>query len=175
MIHKKKLNKVALYLFSGFFIFFCACSSHKKINRLAEQLECDKAYHFVFDDASNFTKIEYIGEPTIGNSEYPNYKESFRKSIEQLNKSTSAKLVYKEAFGFPSDSIIQVRVRIEKIIWYIKKSSATMSTDLIYDINGKKIKITGDNTVHLAGTKTGNLYKSLKSGNLIFLNINCDN
>lgn len=153
--------------------FLFSCTSHKKVNKLASQLNCNKTIHFVFDDESKFAKIEYIGDH-FGNSEYPDYKRTFIESVEELDKESLAKMEYKDALGFPSDSIIQVTVRIEKIVWDFGFSSALMETELIYKLPDRNINIIGNNKVHMAGTKKGNLFKSLKHGNYMFLSIICD-
>jgi len=150
-----------------------SCASHKKVNKLTSQLNCNKTVHFVFDEASNFVKIEYKGEH-IGKSKYPDYKKTFRESVEELNRNSQATLINKEAIGIPMDSITQVSVRIEKIVWDFNFSSALMEAELVYTMSGQKINIIGNNKVFMAGTKKGSLLKSLKHGNYIFLTILCD-
>lgn len=169
-----KTYKILIYCFLTILTLVCfGCSSHKKINQLAKTLECSKTYHFVFNELSNFAKIEYKGEDTIGNSEYPDYKKTFKESIENLNESTEAVLIYKDAFGFPDDSVIQVSVKIKSIVWDFGHINATMSTELEYEVGNEKINLIGDNRIQIAGTKKGNLFKSLKSGTYQFLNVMC--
>ncbi len=156
-----------------FFSFLYSCASHKIVDKNTAQLNCNKTIHFVFDDESKFAKIEYVGE-TLGNSEYPDYKKTFEKSVEELAEYSQANLEYKDALGFPSDSIIQVTVRIKKIVWNFGFSSALMETELIYKLPNRQINIIGNNKVYMAGTKKGNLFKTLKHGNYTFLSIICD-
>jgi hypothetical protein len=170
-------NSVCLYakyllLFSIIHSLF-GCASHKKVNKLASQLNCNKTIHFVFDDESKFVKIEYKGDYS-GNSEYPDYKMTFRESVEELDKESPANVEYRDALGFPSDSIIQVTVRIKKIVWDFGVSSALMETELVYKLSDRNMNIIGNNKVHMAGTKKGNLFKSLKHGNYIFLSVICE-
>ena len=148
------------------------CASHKKINRLAEKIECNKTILFVWDEAGNTVLIDRKG-PFVGNSGYPDYRKTFRESIEELNKHTTANLLYTMSPGFPSDSVQQVKVLIKKVTWTFGFSSALMETELMYQMDNEKINITGENKLYLAGTKKGNLFKSLKDGHYRLLKDIC--
>lgn len=113
------------------------CASHKKINRLARELDCNKNIHFVWDEAGNSVKIDRQGV-VIGNSPYPDYRKKFQESIEELNKHTSANLLYRRSQGFPSDSVLQVKVLIKDITWKWGFSSALMETEIQYQFHGEK-------------------------------------
>ena len=149
------------------------CASHKKINRLVAEIECNKTIHFALDKDIRFAKIEYRGDH-FGDSPYPNYRRSLREAVEELDKVSRAKLVYKDALGFPSDSIIQVSVLIEKIVWDFGASSALMEAEIIYKIADREINLIANNKVFVAGTKKGNIFKTLKHGNYKLLSILCD-
>ncbi len=153
---------------------FTTCASHTKVNQWVSELNCDRTFHFSFDESSNMVKIEYRGEETVGNSEYPDYKMTFIESVQDLAKTSKMNLVYKDALGFPSDSIIKVNVKIKNIIWNIYNSKAIMEAELTYKLPDKEINIVGSNRVYLAGTKKGNLYKSLKHANFLFISAMCD-
>lgn len=118
----------------------------KKINRLAQETDCNKTFHFVWDEAGNSVKIDRKGA-FIGNSAYPDYRKTFWESIEELNKHTTANLRYTNSSGFHSDSVIQVKVLIKNITWNFGFSSALMETDLVYQIDNEKINLTGKNKV----------------------------
>lgn len=174
-IMKKKINRPSLnkIVCIGIVILLSACSSHKRINKEASKIRCNKTVHFIFDEASNFAKIEYFGKETIGDSPYPNYKNTFKNSIIELNKITNAEIEFKQKLGLPTKSVMQVIMKIEKIVWVISRSSAVMTADLSFYVDGEKIGVIGENKVHWAGTKKGNLYKCLKNGTFNFLNIIC--
>lgn len=150
-----------------------SCSSHKKINRLASELNCDKSIEFVFDEQSNFVKIVKAG-PNIGESKVPDYKSTFVAAVEDLQKSMNTKLRVKNAFGLPNDSIVRVVVKIEKIEWNFRAADAIMYTDINFKVQSREFPITGTNKVYWHGTKKGNLHKSLKSGIYQFLSVYCN-
>ncbi len=158
-------------LFSGSVLLGCA--SHKRVNKLASELDCNKTIHFVFDRESKFAKVEYLGSPS-GDSPYPDYVKSFRASVEELDRDSKMKLRYKDALGFPSDSITQVTVKIERIVWGFKSSSALMEVELSYKMTDRKFNIIGNNKVYMSGTKKGNIFKCFKHGNYVFSSIICD-
>ncbi|MEP3209744.1 MAG: hypothetical protein ABJN95_11165 [Maribacter sp.] len=141
---------------------------------MASQLNCNKTIHFVFDEESKFAKIEWKGDYISFGKAKLDYKKAFRESIEELNMESNAKLKYKNALGFPSDSIIQVVVRIEKVVWGFGLSSALMETELVYKLPERKINIIGNNKVYMAGNTKRNLFKTLKHGNYQLLSIICD-
>lgn len=149
-----------------------SCSSHKKINKLASELNCNKSIEFVFDEQSNFVKIVKTG-PNIGESKVPNYESTFVAAVKDLQKSTNNKLSVKNAFGFPTDSIVRVVVKIEKIQWNFRAADAIMYTDINFKAQSREYPITGTNKVYWHGTKKGNLHKSLKSGIYQFLRVYC--
>jgi hypothetical protein len=150
-----------------------SCKSHKEINRLASEIKCDKSIELIFDKQSNIVKIEKVG-PNIGESKIPDYERSFNKAVDELNVNMDIELKVTRAIGFPSDSIVKVKVRIERIVWEFRDTNAIMNTDLVFKLENKEIKTTGTNTTYFHGTKKGNLFKSLKSGIYKFLNIYCN-
>ncbi|MGB6152647.1 MAG: hypothetical protein WBG48_11700 [Pricia sp.] len=171
---QNSVSRYGIFILSFTIIYFLfSCASHKKVNKLASQLNCNETIHFVFDEESKFAKIKYNGNH-FGNSKYPDYKKTFKESVEELDKKSPAKMEYKDAHSFPSDSVVQVTVRIKKIVWNFGFSSALMETELIYKLSDRDINIIGNNKVHMAGTKRGNLFKSLKHGNYMFLSIICN-
>lgn len=164
---------------TGYIILFFAvtilhgCASHKKINRLVAEIDCNKTIHFALDKDIRFSKIEYRGDH-YGDSPYPDYRRSLREAVEELDEISPAKLVYKDALGFPSDSIIQVSVLIENIVWGFGSSSALMEAEIIYKMADREINIMANNKVFVGGTKKGNVFKTLKDGNYKLLSILCD-
>ena len=164
-------RKISLFLLVISFSI-SGCASHKKVNKLAEKIECDKTILFVWDEAGNSVLIDRKG-PFAGNSVYPDYRKSFRESIEELNKHTTANLLYTQSPGFPSDSVQQVKVLIKNITWTFGFWSALMETELMYQLDNEKIEVTGENKIYLAGTKKGNLFKTLKDGHYRLLKDIC--
>jgi len=162
------------YLLLTLVVFFLnGCAPHTKINKLVAAIDCDKTIHFALDDNSRFAKIEYRGEHT-GSSPNPDYRIALRAAVEELNKVSSANLVYKDALGFPSDSILPVTVKIEKIIWDFGTTAILMEAELIYKLPNREINLLANNKVFIGGTKRGNVFKTLKHGNYRLLSILCD-
>ncbi len=155
------------------FTVFVGCASHKTANKKVSRLDCDKTICFSLDFDSKYAKIEYKGDHW-GDSPYPDYRHSLRKAVEELDRVSSAKLIYTDAPGFPNDSIIQVVVEIEKIIWEFKGTKVNMEAELIYKMPNRSINLMANNRVYLAGTKKGNVFKTLKHGNSMLLSILCD-
>lgn len=153
-------------------IVIVGCASHKKVNKLASHLICDKEVHFTFAASNNDIMIEKKGW-YMGDSRVPEFDDSFRRSLEELVRYPELKLKFKKTHETQSDSIDQVNVKIDSIIWNFGFSSATMETFLNYELPDQSIKVVGKNKVYLHGTKKGNLYKSLKNGNYWFLSKFC--
>ncbi|MEP2299662.1 MAG: hypothetical protein ABJJ39_05550 [Kangiellaceae bacterium] len=153
--------------------FITSCSSHKKINKLASELNCNKSIEFVFDKQSNLVKIVKTG-PSIGESKIPDYESTFVAAVEELQKSMNTKLNVENTFGFPTDSVVRVVVKIEKIEWNFRAADAIMNTEINFKVQNREFPITGTNTVYWHGTKKGNLHKSLKSGIYQFLSLYCN-
>jgi len=164
--------KLKPILFSLSFLLITSCSSHKKINKLASNLDCSKSFEFIFDKESNFAKIEKTG-PSIGESKIPDYESTFVAAVEELQQNTSTNLSVKNSFGFPNDNVVKVIVKIERIEWNFRTADAIMNTDLSFKVKDKEFLITGTNTVYWHGTKKGNLHKSLKNGIYQFLSAFC--
>lgn len=165
---KHRISTVSLAIF----LCFTACASHKKINRLTKDLDCNKTILFVWEEAGNDVNIDRKGF-SAGNSPYLDYRKTFQKSIEELNKHTNANLMYRKPGVFSSDSVVQVKVLVKEITWTFGFSSALMETELQYQLDEEIINLTGKNKVYLGGTKTGNLFKSFKDGHYQFLNYIC--
>ncbi|MEM6892480.1 MAG: hypothetical protein AAF554_02240 [Bacteroidota bacterium] len=160
------LNVIFLVLISG-------CGSHKKINSLAAEIDCQKTFHFTYNDASNKVPIDVTG-PLVGKLGEVNYKEAFIKSLKKLSKDTKMELSYKDKWGLPFDSIVQVTVSITNLQWNLKTSSGILYADLEYRTPTGVINVVGENKLFLAGTNKGNLPKALKSGHYKFLKKYCD-
>lgn len=148
------------------------CASHKKINKQAREIDCHKTILFVYEKASDSVIIGRKGF-SAGSSPYPDYEKTLQKSIEELNKHTKANLLFENTAQTHSDSVIQVKVLIKAITWSFGFSTALMETNLMYQVDDENINIVGTNKVYLAGTKTGNLFKSLKDGNYQLLKKIC--
>ncbi len=95
------------------------------------------------------------------------YKQIFIESIEELNGNYS----YKENHGFPSESIIQVTVKLEKIIWNMNFSKLIKDTELTYSINGKNIRLLASSNTR--GEK--GLKECFENANLQFIRTMCNN
>lgn len=164
--------KLKYFLYSLSILFITSCSSHKKINKLASNLDCSRSFEFIFDKESNYAKIEKTG-PSLGESKIPDYESTFVAAIEELQQNTNTNLSVKNSFGFPNDTVIKVIVKIERIEWNFRTADAIMNTDLNFKVEDREFLITGTNTVYWHGTKKGNLHKSLKNGIYQFLSSFC--
>jgi hypothetical protein len=81
-------------------------------------------------------------------------------------------MVYSESFVFPTDSITPVIVNIKNIDWIFNETKTTMNVNIEYKLSDDRIiNIVGVHKykVFVAGTKSGNLRKSLKDGHKQFL------
>ena len=146
------------------------------MNKIYSQLNCNKTIHIVWDESNNFARIESVGtfkndyvSFAITKGKKLNYKEAFKKSLEELNKKHKTKFVFKERHGFPSDSIIQVTIKIDKIIWNKGFSKAVMDNYLIYKTKEKNIQIIGKSKAQTYAKAGKSLLQSFEHGNLLFL------
>ncbi|SHG69123.1 hypothetical protein [Flagellimonas flava] len=127
----------------------------------------------MYDERSNDVGFEYSGKHW-GQSDYPDFKETFKKSIEDLDRHTSMDLVYLNGNILPTGDLTVAKVRIKKIRWHFGFSRMIMEVDLLYDVEGVTVSITGKNKVQVVATKEGNLFKSLKHGHYLFLSNLCE-
>ncbi|WP_036380225.1 hypothetical protein [Muricauda sp. MAR_2010_75] len=154
-------------------ILILGCASHKKTNKLASEINCDRSFYFAYDERSDFEDFQYEGLPTYGDSKFPDFKRSFIKSIDELDEDTEMSLQFVESNMLPSISSTFVRVRIEDIRIIAGISSGVLEVDLLYQMEGEKIYLTGKSKMHLAFTKKGSLYKALKNGHYLFISSIC--
>lgn len=152
--------------------FILGCASHKKTNKYASQIECNKNFYFGYDKQSDFEKFDYSGLH-FGDSKFPDFKQTFIKSIHELNKDTKMELKFVESPILSSNYSVYAKVKIEEIRWKFRFADAILEVDLEYEINDEKVNITGKNKVYFAGTKKGNLYKALKNGHFQFISQTC--
>ncbi len=149
-----------------------SCASHKKVNKLASHLKCDKEIYFTFDESNKDVVIEKRGWH-LGNSKVPDFENSFARSLRKLSTNSNLNLNFNKTYKKQIDSDNKVNVKIDSIIWNFGFSSAIMETFINYELPEKSIRVIGKNKIYLQGTKKGNLYKSLKHGNYLFLNKFC--
>lgn len=149
------------------------CASHRKTNKLASNISCNRTFYFSYDERSDFEEFKYEGLPTYGNSKFPDFKQTFIKSIHDLDKDTEMSLQFVESDVLPSTASTVARVRIEDIRLKAGITSAVLEVDLLYQMEGEKIHLTGKNKVYMAFTKKSNLYKALKNGHYLFISSIC--
>jgi hypothetical protein len=156
-------------------LFLFSCSSHKKTNKLAVDLSCPQhfSFYFTYDHTNSSKEFRYSGETQLGTTSYPNFIEEFERSVKDLNQATSFEMRMQEHALLPEASVKEVHVTIRDIIWHFKKNQATMSIALDYEVEGKLIKVIGENTVFVAATKKGNFFKCLKNGHYQFFERYC--
>src|SRR5690606_2746409 len=142
-------------------------------NKLAAEIDCNKNFYFAYDERSDFEKFRYEGLPTYGNSKFPDFKQTFIKSIQELNKDTKMSLKYVDSDVLTSNSETFAKVRIEDIRLVAGFSSAVLEVDLLYQMEGEKIRLTGKNKMNVGFTKKGILYKAIKNGHYLFISSIC--
>ncbi|WP_108422670.1 hypothetical protein [Flagellimonas amoyensis] len=157
----------------SFVILVLGCASHKETNKLASKINCDRSFYFAYDERSDFEDFQYEGIPTYGDSKFPDFKQAFIKSIQELDEDTEMSLEFVESNMLPSISSTFARVRIEDIRVKAGISSGVLEVDLLYQMEGEKIHLTGKNKMHVAFTKKGSLYKALKNGHYLFISSIC--
>ena len=170
---QKILPKLKVFICSLIYLLLIAgCSSHKKVNQMASELNCNKSFYFSLNEDYKSVPIELNG-PYIGKADSVNYKEAFIKSINSLNEDYANELKYVQKFGLPENSVIQVKVSIKSIHWDFTHTTGTLISDLIYETPSRRINVVGKNKVYISGTNRGNLYKSMKDCNYQFLKEYC--
>ncbi|WP_338732143.1 hypothetical protein [Mangrovimonas cancribranchiae] len=161
-------------------ILLIGCSSSRKMNKIKSQIDCNKTIHIVWDESSNLIRIESIGTYKNGYASFTkgkklDYKETFKKSLEELNKKYKTKFIFRESHGFPSDSVIQVTIKIDQIVWNKGFRNATMDNYLTYQTTEKNIQITGRSKAQSYARAGKSLLQSFEHGNLLFLQAFCEN
>ena len=149
------------------------CASHKKTNKLTAEIDCNRNFFFAYDERSDFEKFKYEGLPTFGDSEFPDFKQTFIKSIIELDKDTEIPLKFVNSNVLPSNSVTFAKVRIEDIRLVAGFSNAVLEVDLLYQMENSKIHLTGKNKMNMGFTKKGSLYKALKNGHYLFISSIC--
>jgi len=139
-------------------ILTLGCASHKKTNKLAAEIDCNKNFFLAYDERSDFEKFKYEGLPTFGDSKFPDFRQSFIKSINELDKDTEMQIKFVNSNILPSNSVTFAKVRIE---------------DILYQMENSKILLTGKNKMNVGFTKKGSLYKALKNGHYLFISSIC--
>lgn len=145
-------------------LLISGCTTQKKYYLKAQDFTGKKII-FSLQEGSNYQKVDKFGEH-LGNSKEPNLNEVLRQSIEELAVETKIDLVYSPSNVFPTESIIPVIVTIKNIDWIFNGEKTTMKVSIEYQLSDHKIEIVGVHKykVFIAGTKSGNLKKSLKDG-----------
>jgi len=161
-------------------VLLIGCSSNRKMNKIISQLNCTKTIYITWDDSNDLSQIESVGtfkndyaSFTIGKR--LNYKEIFIESIGELNKKHHTKFVLRDRPAFATDSIIQVKVKIDKIVWNKGFSKAIMDNHLIYQMRGQNISIMGKSKAQSYASARRSLLESFEHANLLFLLAACEN
>lgn len=152
---------------------FLGCASHKRTNKLASEIDCKRNFYFAYDERSDFEKFKYEGLPTYGSSKFPDFKQTFIKSVDELNKETKMSLVFVDHNILSSNSDTFAKVRIEDIRLVAGFSSAVLEVNLLYQMEDEEIRLTGKNKMNLGFTKKGSLYKAIKNGHYLFISSIC--
>lgn len=149
------------------------CKSHQEIKNLSSQIDCKKTIYFIWDDESNVYKSEKRGNYKEGYSfRYSDmdYKELFIESIEKLNEDYKGTYIYGKYSGFRPDSVIQVRVKLEKLVWHLNFSRSKRDLQLLYSTPNKDFRFLGNSN----RKKHKAMLESFKHGNLKFILATCN-
>lgn len=111
-----------LYLSLISLLFINCSSSNRAIKSLKSQVTCDKTIHIVLDPENKFTRIESRGTSknnyiSFSKPKRINYTSILKTSLEKINKKHKIRFIYKSNHGFPSDSIVQATLKMDKIVW----------------------------------------------------------
>ncbi|WP_299214646.1 hypothetical protein [uncultured Aquimarina sp.] len=172
-----KKNLLSIKLCSALIIVLLSllgCKSHKEIKKLASQVECKKTIYFIWDDESNVFQSEKRGNYKEGYT-FRNididYKELFIESIEKINNDYEGTYIYGKYSGFPSDSVIEVRVKLEKLVWHLNFSKSKRDLQLLYSTPNKDFQFLGKSK----RKKHKAMLESFEHGNLKFILAACNN
>ncbi len=161
-----------ILIISSFFIF-SNCSTTKEIKKLSSQINCSKKIYFVWDVESNYFKVEKTGNFNyLGKGKKRNHKEMFINTINKINKKYEGDYFYSEHQEFPSDSIILVSVKLEKIVWNMGFSKTIVDMQLTYTTNENQLGFIGQ-SVGFKGEKS--YMQCFEDATLQFILANCNN
>lgn len=171
-----KKNLLGIKLCSALLVILFSllgCKSHREIKKLESQIECKKTIYFIWDDESNVFKSEKRGNYKEGYT-FRNididYKELFIESIEKLNEDYEGTYIYGNS-AFPSDSVIKVRVKLEKLVWHLNFSKSKRDLQLLYSTPNKEFRFLGMSK----RKKHKAMLESFEHGNLQFILAACNN
>lgn len=165
------LLKFVLIISSSF--IFSNCGSTKGIKQLSSQINCSKKIYFIWDDKSNYFKTEKTGNFNyLVKGKKRNHKEIFINSINKINKKYKGDYLYSEHPGFPSDSVILVSVKLEKIVWNMGFSKIIVDMQLTYTTNGNHLGLIGQ-SIGFKGEKS--YMQCFEDATLQFIIANCNN
>jgi len=152
--------------------FLISCSSAKTYNSkmFGDDFLKNKTIVFTLNEKSATVGVVREG-PSAGIQRQPDVKKAFKKSIENLAEETKLNLQYRDSFSQPNDSEIHIQANITQIKWIFTMMSATMKTNVNYDILEKdsQYESIGSFKNMSGGSEDNNLYKSLKNANYLFL------
>ncbi|WP_299229697.1 hypothetical protein [uncultured Psychroserpens sp.] len=171
----KIINKpvLKLIIISLLFFLFSDCGSSKEINELSSQINCQKRIYFVWDDESNYAKYSKNGNfNNLVKRKNLNIKDLFISTIKRLNKKHEGEYIYSEYIGFPSDSVIYVKVKLEKVNWNMGFSKTIADMQMSFSTNEKELKLIGRSNGY-SGEKC--YLKSFEDATLQFIIANCGN
>jgi len=161
-------------------VFISCSSSNRAIKSLKSQVTCDKIIHIVLDPENKFTRIESRGTSknnyiSFSKSKRINYTSILKTSLEKINKKHKTRFIYKSNHGFPSDSIVQVTLKMDKIVWNKGFSKAQMEVLFTYSVNDQKFTIVGISKFQSIASIEKSILQCLEHSNLQFLIAYCEN
>ncbi|WP_435135245.1 hypothetical protein [Formosa sp. A9] len=174
-MYKKNLLNIKAYSALIIVLFsLLSCKSHKEIKKLSSQIDCKKTIYFIWDDESNALQSQTTGNYKLGytfrNIDI-NLKELFIESVEKLNEDYKGTYIYGKYNGFPPDSIIQVRVKLEKLVWHLNYYKSKRDLQLVYSTSNEDFQFIGNSK----RKKQKAYLESFEHANLKFILATCNN
>ena len=167
----KKSNLLCCLLFALTF-FSCGTKSNYSDNSLNKNYYQGKTIYFYLKPNSvKEVKMSGLYKSTVFDDNYPpNIDNIFKESIEELSSETKVNLKIINNNVSLSNNDILVNVYITNITWHFGFSTATLKSQILYEIQdtNKSYNIEGLRKSG-GGSKINNVRKSLKNANYKFL------
>lgn len=167
----KNLNPF-FYLFIFVTFLSCGTTSNYSSSSLNKNYYQDKTIYFFLDPNSvKDVKMSGLYNSTIFDDNYPpDIEKIFKESIEELANETKLNLKYSNNLETSLQNEIHVKVDIKDISWHFGFSTATLKSEVSYQIQNanKSYNVEGIRKSG-GGSKINNVRKSFKNASYKFL------
>lgn len=167
----KKINNL-YYLLLVLTIVSCGTVSNYSDNSLNKNYYQGKIIYFKLNPNSvKDVKMSGLYTSTVFDDNYPpNIENIFKESLEELSAETKVNMKLVNNYTDLSNNAILVNVDIKNISWHFGFSTATLKSQVLYEIQSvnKSYNIEGIRKSG-GGSKINNVRKSIKNANYKFL------